>query len=121
RDFIKLLDYLKIRETIELRNDMRRTPRALVFNLAIEERIQLLAQIHRRDHQFSIFALLRESSQVVEQFRRVSTDCVIDGEHSEVRVSTRSGRIVVTRSDVNVTSKRFAFASDNQRTFAVSL
>src|ERR1044071_1819939 len=100
---------------------MRRTSCALMFDLAIEQRIQLLAKIYWRDHQFSILALLRESGQVVEQLRRVSTDRVINGKHSEICVSARGRGIVITGSDVNVASQCFTFAPYNERAFAVSL
>ena len=60
---------------------------ATMLNFTIEQGVELLAQVHWRNHEFSIIALLGEPGQVIEQLSRIASDLVVDCKQAEICVN----------------------------------
>src|SRR5258708_34459358 len=118
---IQSTDNFNISKAIYLDNDSAGPSRFGVGSFAFDELDNALPQIHWRNQQAMIVIEMRKAGERIEEIGGVGGDLLISGEYAEIRIDSRSGRVVVARCQVNVALQDFAFAADDEREFTMGL
>src|SRR5690242_7233175 len=121
RRLVQRLDDLCIDDGIHLCDDARALSLDSVTSFAVEQREETPPHVRRRDDQLSIQPLARETRKRVEQIAQVGAQRRTAREQSDVRVDTRSLRIVVAGADMRVPANAVAFLPHHESCFCVSL
>ena len=93
----------------------------MVLNLLVDALNQAATQSTRRHQQRLVVSLRRVTGQLVEQAGDILTNLLIAGNQTQVLVETSGRRVVVTGTNVRVTTQMVTLAAHHQRQLAVSL
>ena len=118
---IEVPDHAGVGDGVQLEDQPRRAPRSVVLALAIDQRLELAAQRHRRDEQLVVAAPVRVAREVVEDLGDVVDDRRIRREQAEIGVDLRRRAVVVAGADVRVPPDAVGFLADDQAQLAVRL
>ena len=113
---VQLVDHLRVDERVDLHHDLTVGP-----GLATDEVSQLVAQVHRRDHQSAVFAGPAVAGEVVEQLRQVGAEIGIAGKHAEVFVRRSGLRVVVAGAEVAVAADSVRLLANDQQDLGMGL
>ena len=93
----------------------------MVLNLLVDALNQAATQSTRRHQQRLVVSLRRVTGQLVEQAGDILTNLLIAGNQTQVLVETSRGRVVVTGTNMCVTTQVVTLTAHHQRQLAVSL
>ena len=118
---VERLNDVLIEQRIHLGNDASIPPVASVLRLPVNERNNFLRQIEWRHQKRLVTGVFGVCSQETKNIMNRAGDLRIRGEQAQVSINPRRGRVVVTGSDVGVTSGyTIRIVPHQQREFTVS-
>ena len=121
RSLVQQADHRRVDEGIHLENEVPAAPFLGMLDLALDQRFQLLPQVHRRHQQLAVFAHRRVAGEVIEQVSHVGGNILVAGEDADILVEVGGDVVVVAGGKVAVAPDGFAFAAHHHPHFAVDL
>ena len=121
RSAVQRINHGLIHHGVALNLNLRRAARLVVLNLLIDALNQAATQSTRRHQQRLVVGLRRVTGQLIEQAGDILTNLFVTGNQTQILVETSGRRVVVTGTNMSVTTQVVTLTAHHQRQLAVSL